>query len=330
MSLLGALNLGGSVRIARPALLLALLLVPIAVAVFWSAAQQRRHKAAVEFSDPELLALIAPDTLQWRRHVAVWTTVVGLALMAVAGGRVEVVRGVAESSSRVVLVLDVSGSMAATDLAPDRLSALKVAAKRFVDKAPLGVEIAVVAFSSGAQPMVAPTTDKTKVKEGIDALTADGGTAIGDAIYAGMGLLETAGWAEGPGLGTQKRKGALVLMSDGESNAGREPLRAAEAAHTAGVVISTVALGTGAGVQLGNGATVGVDTATLSAIAQSTGGTFRQAEGAGELTKVFEDLAEAVRAVRRWDPIGEWFAVAAMLVVAAGALFAISRTSRLL
>ena len=314
-------------RLAQPLVGLLFLLAPLAVILLWLREQRLRHAAAIEFSDPELLDIVAPKRLGFRRHVGVFSVVICLLLLSAAAARPELVRNVAEESSRVVLVLDTSGSMLAEDVEPNRLAAAEDAARAFVTAAPENTEIAVVSYASSAEPIIAPTTDRERLDEAIDRLVAEGGTATGEGIYAGLGLLETDGFTEGPGIGIHKRKGALLVMSDGAANAGRDPERAAEIAKRAGVKVNTVAFGTPQGEL--NGEPLAVDEAALEQIAETTEGLFFSATSGDELTEVFSSLAASIRRVRRYDSIAEWFALAGGAVLFIGVAFSLRHLGRL-
>lgn len=315
-------------RLAHPLLGLLCFAGALAVVWLWVREQRLRHAAAIEFSDPELLDIVAPKRLGWRRHAGVAGAVLALFLLSIAAARPERVVGVTEETSRVVLVLDTSGSMTAQDIPPTRLEAAASAAREFVDAAPTGSEIAVVSFGSTAEPLIAPTSDKDRLNEVFDRLIAEGATATGEGIYAGLGLLETNGFTdEGPGIGVQRRQGALVLMSDGAANAGRDPVRAAETAERAGVPIYTVAFGTPAGTI--NGQPVGADEAALQSIAETTKGRFYTATSASELSEVFVSVAKTLRSVLRYDSIAHWFALAGALFLLAGLFISLPHAGRL-
>ena len=314
-------------RLAQPLIGALSLLAPLLVVLLWLREQRLRHAAAIEFSDPELLDIVAPKRLGFRRHVGVFAVVVCLLLLSAAAARPELVRNVAEESSRVVLVLDTSGSMLAEDVEPNRLAAAETAARAFVKSAPENTEIAVVSYASSAEPIIAPTTDRERLDEAIDRLVAEGGTATGEGIYAGLGLLETNGFTDGPGIGIHKRKGALLVMSDGATNAGRDPERAAEIAKKAGVKVNTVAFGTPDG-EIG-GEPLAVDEEALKKIAETTGGRFFSATSGDELTEIFASLAASIRRVRRYDSIAEWFALAGGVVLFLGVAFSLRNLGRL-
>ena len=314
-------------RLAHPLLGLLCLCAPIAVLALWAREQRLRRAAAIEFSDPELLDVVAPRRLGWRRHAGVMGVVIALTLLSVAAARPERLTAVTEESSRVVLVLDTSGSMAADDIRPTRLDAAAEAAKDFAAAAPAATEIAVVAFASTAEPLIAPTTDVTRVNEVVDRLIAEGATATGEGIHAGLGLLETAGFTKGPGIGVHRRRGALVVMSDGIANAGRDVTRAAETAKAAGVPVHTVAFGT-TNASL-NGQPIGVDTEALRSIAATTGGKYYSATSAAELSEVFVSVAASLRDARRYSSIAEWFALAAASILFVSVLISLTRVGRL-
>jgi Ca-activated chloride channel family protein len=269
---------------ASPELLLGLLLVPLALAGYlW--VQRRRTRYAVRFTNVELLSNLAPRTPRWRRHVPPVFYLFAIGALVLALARPSMVVAVPREEATVVLVMDVSGSMLATDVAPSRLAAAQQAATDFVAQLPAQFRVALVAFSTGPRVVVAPTTDRAAIADGLANLRARGGTALGDAIEA---ALETAGLdpAGTVGSGTPDPSAspdpsaapsvtpdpsgdpaasddpdgatdpdaepplvATVLLSDGAQSTGeREPLDAAADAAALNVPVYTIALGTDEGV----------------------------------------------------------------------------------
>jgi Ca-activated chloride channel family protein len=238
---------------------------------------------------------------------------------------------VARDETTVMLAIDTSGSMSASDVAPSRLAAAQQAASAFVDELPSRLRVGVVAFSSDVRVVVAPTTDRHVIHAGLDSLVADGGTAIGDAIEASLAAVGLTSSTEkatamvqapaahpsgapadpsGRPLGDQawpkpaaptSPTVATVLLSDGESTVGTDPLVAAGDAARYGVPVYTIALGTADGtVELPdeNGQLVSVavppDTGTLSKVAERTGATFFDAPSSADLSGIYRSLGSKI------------------------------------
>src|SRR5215212_143539 len=174
---------------ADPILLFGLLLVPAALVVY-RLVQRRRSRYAVRFTNVDLLGNLVPRTPAWRRHVPPALYLVAMAALVLALARPSIAVQVPREEATIILTMDVSGSMMATDVSPTRLSAAQHAANDFVDQLPAGVKVGLVSFSTATRLLVAPTTDRAAVHEAIGNPAARGGTALGDAIAAS---LEAAG-----------------------------------------------------------------------------------------------------------------------------------------
>jgi Ca-activated chloride channel family protein len=333
---------------ADPILLAGLLLVPAGIAVY-VLVQRRRSRYAVRFTNVALLENLVPKTPAWRRHVPAALYLVAMGALVVALARPSMAVAVPREEATVILTMDVSGSMMATDVSPSRLDAATAAATAFVDGLPAGVKVGLVAFSTAPRVLVSPTTDRAAIRQGIDDLQARGGTALGDAIATS---LQAAGLdpstratpntaptpspdpssstapSPSPSGGTTERPViATVLLSDGANSTGDlEPLPAAEQAAALGVPIYTIALGTSDGVvtvpdDLGALHTVNVppDTETLAAIAETTGGRAFEAPTADQLKAIYDNLGSRIGYTTEQREVTQWFAAAALLMVVAGA-----------
>ena len=256
-----------------------LALLPVLVAIYvW--AQHRRHQRVVQFTNLALLDAVAPKRPGWRRHVVAAVALAGVAAGVVASARpyeVQVVQ--TELSGRVAIVLDVSLSMMATDVAPSRLEAAQQAALDFVDQVDATVALSLISFSGQVRVLTPPTTDHETVRRGIRGLRLGEGTAIGDALRAAVDVLLGATSAEGNRPGRPGRDGVpgvIVLLSDGTTTVGSPTLEGAQVAADAGIPVSTIAFGTPQGIvmlpQTGQLVPVPVDTQELAAVAAITGG----------------------------------------------------------
>ncbi len=336
---------------ADPILLAGLLLVPAALFVY-RIVQRRRSRYAVRFTNVALLENLVPRRPAWRRHVPPALYLVAMTALVVALARPSMAVAVPREEATIILTMDVSGSMMATDVSPTRLAAAKEAANHFVDGLPAGVKVGLVAFSTAPRVLVSPTTDRAAIHQGIADLEARGGTALGDAIAtsleaAGLDPGSTASGAapkpapsaspspsasaspapSGSATPADAPVIATVLLSDGANSTGElEPLAAADMAAALNVPIYTIALGTADGVvtvqdELGVPHTVNVppDTETLAAIAETTGGRAFEAPTAQDLSAIYGHLGSRIGYTTEQREVTQWFAAAALLMVVAGA-----------
>lgn len=267
-----------------PWLLLGLALLPLLLAAY-VAAEKRRRRAAAAFAAPATERSVVPRRPGWRRHAPL--ALAGLAIAALIGAlaRPQISVAVPAEQATIVLAMDHSGSMAATDVSPSRLAAALDAGEAFLDEVPERVRVGGVVFDDSAEAVSSPTTDREELRAALTAaMTPSGGTATGDALATSLAMVRTAG-PEAPG--------AIVLLSDGTSTHGRDPLPVADEARELGVPIYTVALGTAAG-RLPNGDAVPPDTETLQQIAERSGGEAFTAEQASALSAVYEQLGSEV------------------------------------
>jgi Ca-activated chloride channel homolog len=326
-----------AVSFASPWLLLLLLLVPAAVAVA-VAVDRRRARYAVAFTNLDVLASVAVDRRRraWRRWVPLALFVLALASASVAVARPRAKVSEPLDRATIVLLVDVSGSMRSSDVKPTRLGAAQAAMERFVAKVPKGVKLGLVSFSTEPNILVMPTTDRVQMQEGLELLTPESGTAIGDGIAAAVDVAK-AGIGNAPRGPDGKAPAAIILLSDGAQTRGRlQPLQGAARASAAGIPIFTIALGTnhgtlnfgggffgGGGPNFGGGPggfnlLVRPDPAIMAAIAKATGGMTFQAKTASKVDQVYKQLGKSVVHHDRTHEISSWFAaVAAGLLLAA-------------
>jgi Ca-activated chloride channel family protein len=292
-----------------PWLLLGLLLLPL-IAAAYVATERRRRRAAAAFAAPATAASVVPRRPGWRRHAPLVLAGVATAALIAALARPQVTVAVPAEQATIVLAMDHSGSMAATDVAPSRLVAARAAGEAFLDEVPERVRVGGVVFDHRAQAVASPTTDREALKSALrEAMKPSGGTATGDALATALQMIRTA---RGPG--------AIVLLSDGKSTHGRDPLPLADEAKRRGIPIYTVALGTASGT-LPNGEPVPPDTATLRAIAERSGGRASTASEADALSAVYEQLGSEVATKREPREVTAAFAGgAAMLLLIGGGL----------
>ena len=330
----------------QPLLLLTLLALPAAVAVY-VLAMRRRARYAVRFTNLAVLETIAGER-QWRRYVPPAILLLALATLCVGIARPRLPTVVPQERATVILVVDASGSMQADDVKPTRLGAAQAAVRLFLRQVPNRLRVGLIVFAGEPQVAAPPTTDRSLVFSSVDALgyfPGYGGTAIGDALAAAVELGKRAVGQTGnaPGQTIAYRLSApptsagthslvsIVLLSDGAQTRGLlQPLDGAQRAKEAGFPVYTVALGTPHGVlKRGLGPferTIPVppDPSTLAAIAESTGGRFVNAQSAQTLKEAYTQLgSELGRVPCRSEKTWAFLAGAAALLVAAGGLGAL-------
>jgi Ca-activated chloride channel family protein len=330
---------------ASPELLAGLLLVPLAVAAYLFV-QRRRGRYAVAFTNVDLLSNLVPRTPAWRRHVPPVLYLAAIGALVLAMARPSMTLAVPREEATIILAIDVSRSMIATDVQPTRLAAAQKAASDFVDQLPDGFQVGLVVFSTAPRVLVAPTTDRVAVHAALDSLVADGGTALGDAIATSLdaaGVSGSGGQTATPTPTPHPSSSAApspsaspsgepplvatVLLSDGANSTGElEPLEAADQAAALGVPVYTIALGTPDGrVQVQDDAgqlvTVEVppDPETLAAIAETTGARFFDAPTAEDLAQIYKNLGSKVGYTQELQEVTQLFAAAGLAFVLVGA-----------
>ncbi|HET7477402.1 MAG TPA: VWA domain-containing protein [Dermatophilaceae bacterium] len=302
---------------------LLLLLGVAALAVVYVVMQRRRKRYAVRFAALPLLDRVAPKGPGWRRHLPAAAYLLMGAALVTAFARPEAETKVPREEATVVVALDVSNSMMATDVTPDRITVAKAAAGSFVEQLPDPLRVGLVTFASSAQVPVPPTTDHQQVEQAIHEVALRGGTAIGDALIAAVQSVRAASTdAAVPAR--------IVLLSDGANVAGSPVSDGIQAATEAGIPVSTIAYGSEDGSVTINGRTIPVpaDAETLAQVAEQTGGKAYQAASAAELNEVYEDLSSSIGFRLERTEVTSWFVGAALalaLLAAAGSLVWFSR-----
>jgi Ca-activated chloride channel homolog len=274
------------------------------------------------------LERVLPKQQSWKRHVAVATSVLALAALTVAFAEPKATVEVPRDRATVVLALDVSRSMVATDVSPNRLDAAKTAASDFVDMLPTRFNVALVRFAGTAAVVVPPTTDRGVVKAAIESLEVAPSTAIGEGIYASLDAISQA--PADPDNPDDIAPSAIVLLSDGTTNSGRESDDAARDSKKEGVPIYTIAYGTDDGYILVDGVKepVPVNRSELAQIAKISGGEPFVAGSSDQLKKVYSSIAEEVGMVKQDQEVTELYAGIAVLFAVLAALSLISLAAR--
>jgi Ca-activated chloride channel family protein len=333
----------------RPLMLVTLLVIPLAIALY-VLAERRRMRYAIRFTNVEVLAGIVRGRI-WRRFVPPVLFLVALAALCVGMARPQRTTLVAKDRATVILVVDVSRSMESKDVKPSRIGAATKAVRLFLKKVPDRVQVGLIAFAGDPAVAAPPTTDHSLVRQALDTLQwypSFGGTAIGDALAEAVRLGQEAVGSGNGNLASvtaatsQSTRGlvSILFLSDGAQTRGQLlPLEGANRARDAGIPVFTVALGTPNGTLqfgfgrppqgfpggFGQGRSVPVppDPDTLRAIANHTGGQFFAARDAKSLNAAYSKLGSRLgRKPGKTEITYGFLALAAGLLIAAGLLSA--------
>ena len=335
-----------------------LLLVPLLVGVrIWG--ERRRSRPAVRYSSLSLIAAAGPGTSRIRRHLPFVLFLAAVAALALAVARPVAVIAVPTSGSTILLTMDVSGSMCSTDIEPSRLQAAEAAASDFVEQQAGSSKIGIVAFSSFAELVQAPTSDKGVLLDAIHSFLTGRGTAVGDGILSAIDAVAdldpsvahaltpySTEVAPEPVVAGAYAPAIIVVLTDGASNAGSDPLEAAQQAADRGLKVYTIGFGTSEGADMDptcrsqfagrergqngggfngggggfgggqGGFRRGIDEDTLRQVAAITDGEYYPAESASELESVFRGLPTSLITAHQVAELSVAF-------VAAGALLTI-------
>ncbi|MET3859978.1 Ca-activated chloride channel family protein [Dietzia sp. 2505] len=310
---------------------LVLVVVPLALAIGYVIALRSKRRRTVRFGNFGVLRTVDRGGRRWFTHVPAVLLILSLLALVVALAGPQKEQKVPRNRATVMLVVDVSLSMEATDVSPSRIEAAQQAATTFANNLTPGVNLGLVSYAGTASMLVAPTTDRGPVIRAIDRLRLDERTATGEAIYTATQAVTT--FTESLGGPDQAPPARIVLLSDGKETVPADPTEerggftAAERAAEAGIPVSTISFGTLYGTVdiQGRPQPVPVDDASLRTIAEISGGDFFTASSLEELDTVYRTLEEQIGyewkkadASRPWLVIGS---VLAMLA-AAGSLVA--------
>lgn len=302
-----------------------LLLIVAAIAAAYVVEQLRRKRYTARFSNVSLLASIVPRRPGWRRHVTFALLLTSLAVLALGVAHPSAKVRVPREKATVILAIDVSLSMKATDVLPDRITAAKKAAISFADQLPPKINLGLVAFGGSASVKVPPTIDRDTFKAAVENLELQESTAIGEAVHASLEAITTFSQAT-TAKNEKPAPARIVLLSDGSNNYGRK-LGVAEAeAQTAKIPVSTIAFGTPEGtIDLpGYGPQrVPADKVQLRGLADATGGSFHTAASVEELRTIYADIGSQIGYTTAHKDISYRFLVVGLIfgmAAAAGAL----------
>ncbi|MFG1702538.1 VWA domain-containing protein [Nonomuraea sp. M3C6] len=303
-----------------------LLLIPVALlAVTYAIMALRRSSYAVRFTNLDLLDKIAPRRPGWRRHVPAAALLFMFALLVVGFARPTAEVQVPRERATIMVAFDVSASMGATDVSPNRFEAAQQAARQFVQGLPERFNLGLVSFSSTASVAVPPTRDRQAVLSALDRLSTASGTAIGEAVYSSLEAIASLDTEE------EAPPAHIVLLSDGSNTTGRTVTEAATEASNRGVPVTTIAYGTPDGtISLsGREVPVPVDGPALRGLAEAAGGGFYEAASGDELQAVYEDIGTSVGYRTERQEVWQWFVAAGMVFALIAALTSMLWFSRL-
>lgn len=350
-----------------PSAFLLLFIVPVLV-IGYLALLRRRGRRVAELAAKGFVASPSTQRLRRLRHVPYALFLLGLTVMIIGAARPQTEITVPRRQGTVILAFDVSNSMRAKDLKPSRMDAAKAAAKAFVEKQPPSIRIGVVAFSDGALVAQQPTTDRRDVLRAIRRLTPQGGTSLGQGIYASLQAIagkslkldapnpgaSDTGSTNDPSPGTAPSgpanpdaeplggldavdigyfgSGAIVLLSDGENTDELDPSALAKLASTAGVKIYPVGVGSSEEtvVELnGFRFATSLDEVALQGIADITNGTYFRAESAATLSNIYKSIDLQWRRESESTEITSLVAAAGAAMLAIGAALSLFWIGRL-
>lgn len=291
----------------------------------------RRRVYAARLSTAPLLATVLPKRPQWwRRHLPAALMLLSLVAAVFALARPARAERVPRERATIMLAIDVSNSMAAQDVAPNRLDAAKDGAVAFVDQLPPKINLGLVSFSGTASVLVSPTTDRDAVRAGIRSLQLGPATAIGEGILASLSAISTSN-ARLSSAGQGPPPAAIVLLSDGETTRGRPNSQAVAAARSARVSVNTIAYGTADGTLDvgGQEIPVPVNEEALKEIASDTSGSYHRATSGDELRSVYKGLGSSIGYKTEYREVTTWFVGLSLLLGLSAAALSIGLTSRL-
>ncbi len=301
------------------------LFVVVALIAYYVTVQLARHKRMLRFANMELLESVAPQRPNRWRHLPAILLAIALTLLTIAmAGPTRDVR-IPRNRAVVMLVIDVSQSMRATDVAPSRLAAAQEAAKQFADELTPGINLGLISYAGTATVLVSPTTNREATKNAIDKLQLADRTATGEGIFTALQAIATVGAVIGGG--DEPPPARIVLMSDGKETVPSNPdnpkgaYTAARTAKDQGVPISTVSFGTPYGyVEINDQRQpVPVDADMLRKIAELSGGDAYTASSLQQLKDVFADLQQQIGyETRKGDASAGWLRLGSIVLALAG------------
>lgn len=280
-----------------PHVLYLLLLVPVYLLLHFYF-EKRRRKDIIPFGNLSTLqeAISKTQKIDFFKHLPLILKVLLFCLLIYACARPTSTVYMPMRDTKVMLLVDVSISMEASDIQPDRISAAKEAAKQFVHDLPKGIQVGIGLFSGSVRVLVNPTIDKTqvlKILDGLNSKNLETGTAIGDAILAGTETLSSDDFPRK----TSKGDRILVLITDGEANVGIDPLFASAQAKVNNITIQTIGIGNPLGTIIRGGILTRLDELTLKEVASLTGGNYFNAQNLKEMSTVYKKIKKTIKMI---------------------------------
>ncbi|MBL0727509.1 VWA domain-containing protein [Piscinibacter sp. HJYY11] len=322
-----------------PEFLWSLAALPLLILLYWWLLN-RRKKVTLKFANLALVKQVAGKGPGWRRHVPPVLMLLALATLLVAASRPRAVVTLPLQQETIILAMDVSGSMRATDVQPNRMVAAQEAAKAFLKDLPSNVRVGVVSFAGTAAVVQPPTLNREDIVAAIDRFQLQRGTAIGSGIVlslatifpeAGIDLSQITGARNmpvGPGDKPPKEftpvapgsfsSAAIVLLTDGQRTTGPDPVDAAKMAADRGIKVYSVGIGTKEGETIGFegwSMRVRLDEETLKNVANLTRAEYFYAGTADDLKKVYQSLSSRLVVEKKETEITALFAAGAALLV---------------
>ncbi len=313
-----------------------LLLVPVAaIAIAYVVLLRRRRRYAVRFAALPMLEKVVPRRPAWRRHLPTAAIVLAFAALSMAVARPEIAFQIPRERATVMVAIDTSASMQATDVSPSRMAAAIDAASDFIDDLPTTFNVGVVAFAGTADLVSPPSTDRAAATASLRSLGVSSATAVGEAVFSSLDAIASIDQrldTDDESTPDEVVPGRIVLLSDGSNTVGRSPAEAALASVAAEVEVSTIAYGTPDGVLGTSGfdVPVPVDTTTLERLADDTGGQAYTAQSSGELEDVYRDIGSSIGYRTEIREVTTWFAVSGLLLGLAAAAMSLRWFSRLI
>ncbi len=313
---------------------LLLLVLPVALLVAYVLVQRRRHVQVLRFTSVDLLDSVAPKRQGWQRHIPGALLLLTLVTLVVAFAEPAMALRTPKDRATIMLTLDTSASMTATDVEPTRLEAAQAQATKFVQDLPQGIQVGLVTFDSTARLLVSPTTDRAQLTASIQSLSVGGGTATAPGLRESLAAIA----AVPKGTTGKPAPAAIVLMSDGSPTIGDGQLSPSDAADAAaqdaraqGVPVDTIAFGTSGGVVNVQGQDIPVpyDPQSMARIAQESGGKSFTAETADQLGSIYDQIGRDVAYTVTTRDLTAVFVGIALLIAVLAAAGALRWTQRL-
>ena len=303
------------------------LLVLPALVIAYLVLMRLKGRTALRFTNTGVLGRVIGSQRRWTRHLAVFMSLCSLVALALAWAQPLGTEKVPRERATVVLVVDTSLSMQATDVEPNRLDAAKAAAQQFVDALPDSYNVALISLNGSPSMIMPPSTDRGALTRAISTLELKEGTAIGDALDQS---LKAVSEAPAPDDGSEAAPAMIVMLSDGGNTTGTDPAESATRVHQAGVPVFTIAYGTENGyVDLdGKRHNVAPDNETLRSISATTGGESVSADSADSLKDAYKKIGSSVGTEEVRKPVTAQYAFGALGFAVVAALGAVMMAAR--